>query len=261
MIIGLGTISLETQGILEKPPSLGHTNICQNIHFSPSGSLFIQMISAARSGAKTAIHTQIGTDLLGEYILQIFRREGIGQNLLIRDEHYKTLLSIALINGVESTEFKTKSDFYYNPSSFSEHSFNYRTTLLLQAENHAHHFAPLITQAKNANARLIYCVRNNDSIQNDISALCDVLIEEKRGASVITYNYQDKASKLMIGLTPEQRKNPMINKIGFDVFCGSIASALQSGLNAQESCDHAAHMISRIKDASNTYDAIPYIED
>ncbi|MCK5384021.1 MAG: hypothetical protein KAJ29_00500 [Alphaproteobacteria bacterium] len=267
-VIGNIAICINTQ--LDGPLVPGKNN---NTATSPAldltGHGALQAISAARCGAKVSLIGQIGTDLLGKYVLDILRKEGVQTSALSKDAH-QSELAISLNAPDETTQvINPKNNTGLHIDAVPAGYFNARNLVVLSSDLTADIIiTDWLEQIKSNGARIMLCLQKD---QQDLTRFSDIIICDETTAPpalrdnayiITTKDFGTKGAQAQKGgsiTCSLDEQGDHGSETSFDIFCGYFAACLQASLPLERSLKIACNAAALSAQLSGTYSAIPYL--
>lgn len=268
-VIGNTSINIETQ--LDQPLTPNANNITTS---SPTldiaGHGALQAISAARCGAKVSLISTIGTDLLGEYVLDTLRKEGVQTSAISKKSDHREL-SITLNAPDQKTHIGVADDgtFFYKNNIPAGH-FNARNLVIISNNINANdRFLDWLGQIRNNGAQVILSLQHKNSNQPFIPyvdiIICDETtrpISHKNTYLITTKDFGTKGARAqkgrVISCTHDEHGDHG-SETSFDIFCGYFAACIQACLPLENALKIACNAAAQSAKLRGAYNAIPYL--
>lgn len=281
MILVYGNINISINMQVSSPIEAGKANTAeQNSTIDIAGHAPLKAISAARCGAKVALISTIGEDLLGKYCLNLLRKDGVQTSRIIKVDT-QTGVSISL-----SDNTKITTATYDNIKEiYSDNHINERSLVMLSGSEHNNdHMVNLLKKVKDKNAKSMICISSDNPVSPETLELVDIVVVDE---SVKNSHPQiEELSDIYListkdfgasGSSANDKRgeshssedidlNDSITDINgcFEVFCGFIAACIQSGLPLNRALTLASKAAHHAGQTDGAYAAIPhlgYLED
>jgi len=94
----MGSFIVDLMARAPRLPVHGETVKGSHFQIGPGGKGSNQGVAAARAGAEVTIITKIGTDPFAQIALDSFRREGMHENHILRDERFPTGTALIMVD-------------------------------------------------------------------------------------------------------------------------------------------------------------------
>lgn len=98
-VVVVGSLAMDFTAVAPRLPQRGETVLGDEFLMVPGGKGSNQAIAAARQGSPTAMIGCIGTDALGDAIVEVLRTEGIEVSSLTRDAGHDTGVAQIVVDG------------------------------------------------------------------------------------------------------------------------------------------------------------------
>jgi ribokinase len=268
-VIGNIAISIETQ--LNQPLTPNANNIATS---SPTldiaGHGALQAISAARCGARVSLISTIGTDLLGEYVLDILRKEGIQTSALSKKSGHREL-SITLDAKDQKTYIGVSDeDIFSYKNDIPADYFNARSLVVISNNLDPNdQFLDWLKQIRSNGARVLLCLLPKSTNQSFIPYANIIVRDETMPAIscdeaylVTTKGCGTKGAKAQKADTIAcalDEHGDYGSAISFDIFCGYFAACIQACLPLEHALKIACSAATQSSRLRGAYNAIPYL--
>ncbi len=273
MIHVIGNIAINIDAQLNEPLTPHSSNeIANPPSLDLTGHGALQAISAARCGARVSLVSTIGTDLLGQYALDILRKEGVQTSALGKDPKQSSLaISLNILD--QKTNIVALDDNSLSRDIVPADHFNARNMVVISSA-HAADDALLswLKQIKSNEAKIMLCLPLGKSLDKNLAALADIIVcDESSEVSDINDDVYlittkscgtqgasaQKAGKIAYDL--EQPKEQGCDDVILDIFCGFFAACLQACLPLERSLKTACTAATLSVQNHGAYNAIPYL--
>lgn len=281
MILIYGNINLNINMQLSSPIEAGKTNTAeQSSTIDIAGPAPLKAISAARCGAKVALISTVGEDLLGKYCLDLLRRDGVQTSRMIKVSE-QTGVNISLSDNTRiSTAYNDGIERIY-----SDNHINARSLIMFSSSEHNNnHMMSLLKKAKAKNAKSMICINSDAPLTPGLLELADIIVIDEsvvkshpliktltdiylittKNSGTTGANARCKRGENYSSEATALNKS-IINTNGcFEVFCGFFAACIQAGLPLNRALTLASKAANHAGQADGTYAAIPhlgYLED
>src|SRR5688500_13417580 len=98
-IVVVGSLNVDFVAAVQRLPGPGETVLGDRFDMVPGGKGANQAVTAARLGGRAAIIGCIGTDPLGDVLVEALRGEGLDPDLLTRVDHVGTGVAQIAVDG------------------------------------------------------------------------------------------------------------------------------------------------------------------
>ncbi|MCK5374019.1 MAG: hypothetical protein KAJ40_01915 [Alphaproteobacteria bacterium] len=272
-VIGNTTVCINAE--LDSPLTsclLHKTSTAPILDLAGHGAL--QAVSAARCGAGVSLISKIGSDLIGKYVLDTLRKEGIQTSGLSKDAK-QSCLSIALNAPNETTHIHALNKEPQNLAEIipADH-LNARNLLIFSSDilvkNQS--FIDWLHQVKNNGARIMICHPPEEECNTELSSYADIMISDEKNIpdsiAKDTYLVTTKAcgtkgasaqKGTYVACDIQTKEKHSGNAVSFDIFCGYFAACLHAGLELKRTLEIACNAAALSIELRGAYSAIPYL--
>ena len=251
-----------------------HNDTTSSLQLDLGGHGTLQAISAARCGARVSLISKTSLDLLGKYVLDILRKEGVQTPALSKNAPQSDL-TITLSGQDQITQIGTHEDSTgLDVDTLPAEYFNARSLIVISSSIPVNEeIIYWLEHVRLNGAKIMLCMREDNK---DLAPYADIIVRDettKLPASyeesylITTKSFGTKGAQAQKGRViacslEEQGNNG--SETSLDIFCGYFAACLQAGLALPRALKISCNAASLSAESNGSYSAIPhlgYLED
>ena len=162
----------------------------------PGGSVFNGLISLGRTGLESTFVTEIGSDLVGQYILGFMQENGINTDYVSCYQGKKTAISLAFLDENNDAKYSFYKDYPNNRLDFEMPFIEENDIVAFGAYFSLNpvlrdKVKPFLQYAKDQGALLYYDLNFRDNHAHEVDSLRDTFRENFALADIVRGSHED----------------------------------------------------------------------